>query len=661
MDPRAVLRGAGRAQVERARHLPELRVDVLPFAHAQVVEVFGLAHPPERAGRPGLLLLLEVLPELEVGEEVGVGVGEPGVQLVGVRPMLQRPLPRVLDGQCRGDHHHLGEAAGAAALQHHPGQPRVDRELGQPAADVGEALAGVERAQLLEQVDAVGDVAPVRRVDERERGDVAQADGGHLEDDAGQVGAQDLRFGVFRAGQEVRLVVQPDADAVGRAAAAALALVGRGLRDRLDGQPLHLEAVAVAGHPGGAGVDHVLDAGDGERGLGHVGGEHDPAAAVGLEDAVLLGRGEPGVQREDLQVPDVQPGQRLGGVADLPLAAQEHQDVARALGAQLLDGLADRRDRVADAGAGGVVLFVVGVTLALGLVQDQRAVAELDRVRPPGHLDDRRLSAVRPAEVLGEALGLDGRGGDDDLEVGPAGEQLLEVAEDEVDVEAALVGLVDDQRVVSQQVAVALELGEQDAVGHQLDEGVVADPVGEPDRVADRAAQLGAQLLGDAVGDGAGGDPARLGVPDQAAHPAPELQADLRDLGGLARAGLARHDHHLVVADRLGDVGPALADRQLGRVADLRDGGGAAAYPVRSGGDLRLDLGGRGGALRRVADLAGAVEPPTQAPLVADHEVGEEAARVHLADKDIHRRRRGPPVIASGRRVAPGEANANAK
>ena len=40
------------------------------------------------------------------------------------------------------------------------------------------------------------------------------------------------------------------------------------------------------------------------------------------------------------------------------------------------------------------------------------------------------------------------------------------------------------------------------------------------------AAQL-AELVGDPLGDRAGGDPARLGVPDRAAHAAAELEADL--------------------------------------------------------------------------------------------------------------------------------------
>ena len=76
--------------------------------------------------------------------------------------------------------------------------------------------------------------------------------------------------------------------------------------------------------------------------------------------------------------------------------------------------------------------------------------------------------------------------------------------------------LVDDDRVVAAQQPVALDLGQQDAVGHQLDQGGVADPVGEPDRVADRLADLGAEFLGDPLGDRPGRDPARLGVPDHA-------------------------------------------------------------------------------------------------------------------------------------------------
>ena len=134
-----------------------------------------------------------------------------------------------------------------------------------------------------------------------------------------------------------------------------------------------------------------------------------------------------------------------------------------------------------------------------------------------------------------------------------------------------LVRLVDDDRVVAAQVAVALQLGEQDAVGHQLDPAGLRRPVGEPHLVADQVAELGAELVGDPLGHRPRRDPARLGVADHArsATPATELEADLRQLGGLPRAGLAGDDHDLVVPDRRRDVLAPLADRQLGRVGDL--------------------------------------------------------------------------------------------
>ena len=581
------------------------------------------------------------------------------MRLVGLGLLVGRAFARVLDGQRGGDHHDLGGAAVALALEDHPGQPGVDRELGQPPAQRGEplrrvGLGRVERAQLVQQVHAVGDVAPVRRVDERERRDVAEPDRRHLEDDRGQVGPQDLRVGELGAGVEVLLVVEADADAVGGTPAAALALVGAGLRDRLDRQPLHLQPAGVAGDPGGARVHHVLDARHGQRGLRDVGGQHHPAVGVRGEDPVLLGGGEPGVQRQDLgaeQRPLLlhQLAQRVGGVPDLPLAAEEHQDVARPLGGQLLDRVADGLDLVPD-------VLLVGLVLLLGLGDlDQRPVADLHRVGAPGHLDHRRRVALGVGEVLREPVGLDGRRRDDDLEVGPAGQELPEVPEDEVDVEAALVCLVDDQRVVLPQHPVGLQLGQQDAVGHQLDQAVLAHLVGEAHLVADHVAQLGAELVGDPVGDRTGRQPAGLGVPDQPGDPAPQLQADLWELGGLAGAGLTRHDHHLVIADRGGDVVLALTHRQLRRVGDRRHRRATRLQARLRAGHLGPDLGQRRVPPLRVTQPPHAVEPPLEAALVAEHQRGEAAVQVaggvrgggygwllHVVAKD-RQPRGGPP------------------
>ena len=244
----------------------------------------------------------------------------------------------------------------------------------------------------------------------------------------------------------------------------------------------------------------------------------------------------------------------------------------------------------------------------------QRAVTDLDGVGAPGHLQDRG-----PAEVPGEALRVDGRGGDDELQLGAARQQLREVAEQEVDGQAALVRLVDDEGVVLQQLGVALDLGQQDAVGHDLDQAVLADGVGEADGVADALPELGPEFLRDALGDRPRGDPPRLGVPDPPAQPPPDLQADLRQLGRLARPGLPGDDDHLVLAQRRRDPVLLLADRQLLGVVQGGDARGARGHPLLGGGRLLLQRGQL--LLERLRRAPGqARQPPAQAVLVAQRD-----------------------------------------
>ena len=261
--------------------LTELGLEVLPLADPQVVEELALAHPPERAAAELLLLLLEVPPEVEPGEEVAGLVLEPRVQLVGVRAVLLGPLPRVLQRQCGRDDDHLADAAQPFGLDDHPGQPRVDREPGEPTSDLGEPhRAGRGRPSSSSSWTPDWTLRLSGGSTNGKRRDVAEAEAGHLQDDAGQVGAQDLRLGELGTALEVLLGVEPDRDAGLEPAAAAGPLVGGGLADRLDGQPLHLGPHRVAADPGDAGVDDVPDAGHGQRRLGHVGGQHDPASGV---------------------------------------------------------------------------------------------------------------------------------------------------------------------------------------------------------------------------------------------------------------------------------------------------------------------------------------------------------------------------------------------
>jgi hypothetical protein len=252
-------------------------------------------HPAERAARQLALLRAQVPPEVEPGQEVRARVGEAGVQLVGLRLLLERALAGVLQRQGGGDHQDLAHAPEPFGLQDHPAQTRVDRQPGEPAAQPGETGTAGEGAELLQQLDARGHVAPVGRLHEREPGDVAETERGHLQDHRRQVGAQDLGVGEGGTPEEVLLGVEPDRDARLDPAAATGALGRRRLADRLDREPLDLGPQRVARDPGDTGVHDVPDAGHGQRRLGDVGGQDDPShgCRVRGEDAVLLGRRQP--------------------------------------------------------------------------------------------------------------------------------------------------------------------------------------------------------------------------------------------------------------------------------------------------------------------------------------------------------------------------------
>ena len=213
--------------------------------------------------------------------------------------------------------------------------------------------------------------------------------------------------------------------------------------------------------------------------------------------------------------------------------------------------------------------------------------------------------------MLGEALGIDGRRRDDDLEIGSAGEQLSQVTEDEVDVEAAFVRFVDDQCVVASEHTVALNFGEENAVGHELDVGAVRDLVGEPHGVSNGVAEFGVEFFGDTFGNGACCQPARLCMSDQAADATSEFETDLRDLSCLTRAGLAGDDDNLILRDRGRDVVLALTDGQSFRIRDCGNIGGACGQPRARRFDF---LGQR----HQSVWCAGTVEFATESTLVAE-------------------------------------------
>jgi hypothetical protein len=127
------------------------------------------------------------------------------------------------------------------------------------------------------------------------------------------------------------------------------------------------------------------------------------------------------------------------------------------------------------------------------------------------------------------------------------------------------VRLVEDQRVVAPQHRVALDLGEQDAIGHHADEAVVAAGLGQADLESDLGAEGHPKFFGEARGDRARGDAPRLRVADQAVDAAARLQAGLGQLGRLAGA----------VSPQTTMTGCAMIERQISsmRLLTGRSGG----------------------------------------------------------------------------------------
>jgi hypothetical protein len=139
------------------------------------------------------------------------------------------------------------------------------------------------------------------------------------------------------------------------------ALSCRGLRDGLYRQPLHLRATAVPRDSGGAGVHDIPDARHGQRRLGDVGREHDPAAGVGREDPLLFGGGKPSVKRQHLRVLHVT--QCVCGVADLALTGKEDQHVAGWFLVELVYRVDDGLGLIAHLGAHDLVVGVVRIVV----------------------------------------------------------------------------------------------------------------------------------------------------------------------------------------------------------------------------------------------------------------------------------------------------------
>ena len=78
---------------------------------------------------------------------------------------------------------------------------------------------------------------------------------------------------------------------------------------------------------------------------------------------------------------------------------------------------------------------------------------------------------------------------------------MAQVAQQKIDVQTALMRLVNDDRVVGFKKRVGLGLSQQNAVSHELDRGIAAQAVLKAHFVADNITQRCFQLFGNPLGN----------------------------------------------------------------------------------------------------------------------------------------------------------------
>ena len=141
---------------------------------------------------------------------------------------------------------------------------------------------------------------------------------------------------------------------------------------------------------------------------------------------------------------------------------------------------------------------------------------------------------------------------------------MPQVAQQKVNVQTALVRLVNDDGVVSLKQRIVLGFGQQNAVGHELDARGFAQPILKPDFVAHHFTQWGLQLFGNALGHRTGCNTPWLCVPDKStslnrlsARLLTQLLRQRQDhfgkLRGFTGTGFTTHNDHLVGLQRRHD------------------------------------------------------------------------------------------------------------
>ena len=111
-------------------------------------------------------------------------------------------------------------------------------------------------------------------------------------------------------------------------------------------------------------------------------------------------------------------------------------------------------------------LHLVGIVLGVFRI----VIANFYREGSAAHLNNRRI-----IEIARKTLRVDSCRGDDNFQFRAFGQQLFKITNQKIDIQAALVGLIDNDGIVLIQKTVLLHFCQQHTVGHQFYQTVVAD------------------------------------------------------------------------------------------------------------------------------------------------------------------------------------------
>ena len=127
----------------------------------------------------------------------------------------------------------------------------------------------------------------------------------------------------------------------------------------------------------------------------------------------------------------------------------------------------------------------------------------------------------------------------------------LTISQQEINIKRSLVGLVQNNDFVLFEIAIALGLGQQDAIGHQFDVGLWIGFVGKADLETDILPESLAEFLRNPRGDAASSDTSGLCVTNYPGTAVSCMQAELGKLRRFTRTGFPADDDHLMLVDCL--------------------------------------------------------------------------------------------------------------